>query len=328
MTGRTAGGVRRGRGGRVRRALAAAVVLAGVAAVAGGAVPEQTGAGDGAPAAAAGADPDRRREDTSPPAPTTSPAPPGDPLAAPAPSRPADALAEAAARARRITDRTTEWASFTLVDRATGRTVGDSRAAQRTNVESVVKAWLAADLLATAERAARQLTAYERGRMATMLRDSDDDDAEVIWRQLGGDSSIRRMISTCRMTDTTVYPEMWSLTQISPRDMARLGSCLVPGPGRLLSARTGRELLGLMRTVSRSDAFGIPEAQPAGAGVPVAVKNGWTEHGGAGRWNVNCLAMWGEDLRWVLAVAVRYPTPRGLAYGAGICRRVTDALFP
>jgi hypothetical protein len=266
-------------------------------------------------------------------APTASPTPPANPLAAPAtappaPPPPTDPLDQAAARARRITDATAGWASFTLADRRAGRLVGDSRTDEVTNSESVVKAWLAADLLATAAAAKRRLTASERGRMTSMIRVSDDDSAEVIWRSLGGDSSIRKMIRTCRMTDARVYPGRWSLTQISSRDMARLGACLAPGPGKLLSAAASRQLLDLMRTVARSNAFGIPAARPAGAGGKVAVKNGWTEHGGTGQWNVNCLAVWGPELRWVLAVALRYPIPGGLQYGADVCRRVTAALFP
>ena len=119
------------------------------------------------------------------------------------------------------------------------------------------------------------------------------------------------MIRTCRLTDTTVYPGRWALTQISSRDMARLGACLAPGPGKLLSRAASAELLALMRSVEPSNAFGIQQAQPAGKGVRLAVKNGWTEHGGAGVWNVNCLAIWGPDLRWVLAVTLRYPIARG-----------------
>ena len=197
-----------------------------------------------------------------------------------------------------------------------------------TNSESVVKAWLAADLLATATAAKRPLTGWERERMVGMIRVSDDNAAEVIWRQLGADASIRKMIRTCRLTDTRVYPGRWALTQISSRDMARLGACLAPGPGKLLTRAASKQLLDLMRTVEPSNAFGIPQARPAGAGGRVAVKNGWTEHGGTGLWNVNCLGVWGPGERWVLAVTLRYPIGEGLGYGADVCRRVTAALFP
>lgn len=311
------------RSGRSRRTRLAglAVSVAVIAALAAAGAPGGTGEEAGralVPAAPSGPD-----------GATATRSPQADPLAAAVTSPPkVDPLTEAAARATRITDATSTWASFTLVDRGSGRTVSDRRAAEPTNSESVVKAWLAADLLATAEAEGRQLTAYERSRMSTMIRVSDDDDAEVIWRWLGADASIRKMIRTCRLTDTTVYPGRWALTQISSRDMARLGSCLAPGPGRLLSARAGSQLLALMRSVEPSNAFGIQQAAPAGRGIRLAVKNGWTEHGGTGEWNVNCLAIWGPELRWVLAIMLRYPIPRGLSYGADACRRVTTALFP
>ena len=267
-----------------------------------------------------------RRRRTAPRRPTRSPPRPHRSREGPRTSP--DPLDAAAARARRITDATGEWASFTLADRRAGRLVGDTRTDEVTNSESVVKAWLAADLLATATAARRPLTGWERERMVGMIRVSDDNAAEVIWRQLGADASIRKMIRTCRLTDSRVYPGRWALTQISSRDMARLGACLAPGPGKLLTRAASKQLLDLMRTVEPSNAFGIPQARPAGAGGRVAVKNGWTEHGGTGLWNVNCLGVWGPGERWVLAVTLRYPVGEGLGYGADVCRRVTAALFP
>jgi hypothetical protein len=268
-----------------------------------------------------------------PAAATPIPTPRADPLSAGTPEprgapQQEDPLDAAAARARKITDATAEWASFTLADRRAGRLVGDTRTDEVTNSESVVKAWLAADLLATATARKRPLTGWERERMVGMIRVSDDNAAEVIWRRLGADASIRKMIRVCRMTDTRVYPGRWSLTQISSRDMARLGACLTPGRGKLLGRGASKQLLDLMRTVDPSDNFGIPQAEPAGKGVRVAVKNGWTEHGGTGLWNVNCLGIWGPGDRWVLAVTLRYPIAEGLRYGADVCRRVTAALFP
>ena len=85
-----------------------------------------------------------------------------------------------------------------------------------------------------------------------------------------------------------------------------------------------------MRSVDPSNAFGIQQVDPAGGGVRIAVKNGWTEHGGAEGtvWNVNCLGIWGPGNRWVLAVMTRYPVTDGLDYGAGLCRQVTRAILP
>lgn len=254
----------------------------------------------------------------------SDPATPTTPTPTPSPTAAPDPLAQAAARASAVTA-AAEWASFTLIDRTAGRSIGDRRRREVTNTESTVKAWLAADLLHTRDG---DVDGWERTLLDRMVRVSDDDAAEVIWRILGANRSVERMITTCGMTDTRVYPARWSLTQISSQDLARLGACILPGPGRYLSGRAGTELLRLMRTVDPSNAFGIQEAQPAGPGVRIAVKNGWTEHGGTGLWNVNCLAMWGKDLRYVLAVTTRYPIALGLDHGAAICRQVTTALFP
>jgi hypothetical protein len=303
------GGQMRSRRTGLALAVLAVVAALSAAATPGGASEDPASVPEAAPAAAPAAEP------------LSAPAAP-EPTAAP------DALAEAGVRAARVTDRTSDWASFTLLDRKTGRQVGDDRAAQPTNSESTVKMWLAADLLATRAAQKRPLDADEQRRLAAMIRLSDDDAAAVFWRRLGGDASIARMIRVCGLTDTTVYPDWWSLTQISARDLTRMASCLVPGPGRFLSEQVGTPLWDLMRSVDGSNAFGIQQADPLGGGRRIAVKNGWTEHGGTGLWNVNCLGVWGPEDRWVLAVTLRYPIDRGLAYGADACRRVTTALFP
>lgn len=276
-------------------------------------------AGPGAIPGGAGAAPDDARSD-APPAAAPVPAPP---------AKPAETLTTAGARARKVTDATGDWASFTLLDRRTGKVVGDRRSAEVTFTESTVKAWLAADLLATRARQGTGLTAYETARMTAMIRSSDDNAAAVIWRWLGADNAIRDMIRTCRLQDTRVFHDWWSKTQISSRDLARLGDCIIPGKGKFLSPQVGAPLIRLMRSVDEDNAFGIAQAVPAGK-APVAVKNGWTQHGGGagGQWNVNCLGIWGPGSRWVLAVTTRYPVGNGLGYGAAVCRRVTTTLFP
>jgi hypothetical protein len=78
----------------------------------------------------------------------------------------------------------------------------------------------------------------------------------------------------------------------------------------------------VLRNVAPDNAFGIPQALPAG--TVVAVKNGWTEHSATGLWNVACVASWGD---YTLAVLTRYSIARKLDYGAGVCRDVTTAVL-
>jgi hypothetical protein len=324
-------GRRSARYARARRtvtALAALVLLVAlaVAGTPGGASEDPATVPEAAPAA-----------DPSPtPSPTPAASAATDALAAPAATtpapkpRPVDPYKAVQTAAQRITARADGFASFTLIDRRNGRRIGDPRSSQPMFSESIIKAWLAADLLATRAAAGGQLTPYETARMTAMIRLSDDNAAEVIWRWLGADRSIADMIRICKLQDTTVYPDWWSKTEISARDLARLGDCIVPGKNKFLSPTVGAPLLALMRSVDQANAFGIQQANPAGPGVRIAVKNGWTEHGSAEGtvWNVNCLGIWGTGNRWVLAVTTRFPATNGFDYGAGLCRQVTRAVLP
>jgi hypothetical protein len=102
--------------------------------------------------------------------------------------------------------------------------------------------------------------------MTSMIRLSDDNAAQVIYDWLGGDDSIEDMIETCRLQDATVYPGWWSKTEISSRDLARLGDCITPGKNKFLSPSVGAPLLALMRSVDPTNAFGIEQVHPAGPG--------------------------------------------------------------
>jgi Beta-lactamase enzyme family len=323
-------GPRRTRSARATRTVAALAGFLLVAALAAAGTPG--GASEdpfSVPEAAAAAEPSPSPSAAS--RPLAAPATPAPTTAAPTRRpRPVDPYAVAQAAAQRVTDRVDEWASFTLLDRKTGRRLGDARSYQTTFSESTIKVWLAADLLASRARAGGTLTPYETARMTAMIRLSDDNAAEVIWRWLGADDSIEDMIEICGLQDTRVYPDWWSKTEISSRDLAKLGDCVVPGRGRFLSPAAGAPLLALMRSVDQTNAFGIQQVDPAGRGVRIAVKNGWTQHGTAigSQWNVNCLGIWGSGSRWVLAVTSRYPVGEGLDYGASICRQVTRAVLP
>ncbi|GAA1994406.1 serine hydrolase [Amycolatopsis minnesotensis] len=207
-----------------------------------------------------------------------------------------------------------EW-SWALRDRDTGTTIGGGTLHNTT--ESMIKSWLAVDYLASH---GSRLSAADEDRLTRMIRFSDDHAAQTLYLDLGGDASVARMITTCGLHDTRIHPNWWSKTTMTAGDATLLGECVARGPG--LTPQWRAKLLGLMRSVDPSNAFGIPEA-PALAGAHLAIKNGWTEHGGT--WAVNCMAIWDH---WVLAVLVRYPD-QGTEhrYGAGVCKTVAQQLF-
>lgn len=189
--------------------------------------------------------------------------------------------------------------------------------ASRNTTESMIKAWLAVDYVASRKSV---VSAADEGLIAEMIRVSDDKAAQALYLRLGSDASVRRMIATCALQNTSVQPNWWSRTRMPASDATLLGKCVARGPG--MSPEWRDKLLGMMRTLGPGNAFGIPEA-PALAGRQLAVKNGWTLHGST--WAVNCLGVWDH---WVLAVMVRYPD-RGdeHRYGARICSAVAQQLF-
>ncbi|MBE8519646.1 serine hydrolase [Amycolatopsis sp. H6(2020)] len=207
-----------------------------------------------------------------------------------------------------------EW-SWALRELGSGVVVGDGTL--RNTTESMVKIWLAVDFLAAHES---RLSADDEGRLTRMIRVSDDRAAQALYLRLGGDASIGRMIRTCGLHETRIHPDWWSKTTMSATDATLLGQCVARGPG--VSPPWRAKLLELMQSVDPGNAFGIPEA-PALAGEHIAVKNGWTRHGGW--WTVDCLGIWDH---WVLAVMVRYPDQGNEhRYGADVCMNVAQQLF-
>jgi hypothetical protein len=212
------------------------------------------------------------------------------------------------------------WLSWSLVDTARDRRVGSANSdTDRTNSESSIKAWIAADYLRVAQAEGRAVTSSERADIAAMVRSSDNAAAQRLYEAIGRDAILRHLRSVCGVTVATSTPGYWSLTQITAVDATRIFTCVLRSapayPG-------GDDLLTDLRSVDPDDAFGIKAGLPPT--TTVSMKNGWMPHSSTtGEWNVNCVAAWDD---YVLAVLTRYPVDRPLAYGADVCRDVTAAL--
>jgi hypothetical protein len=212
------------------------------------------------------------------------------------------------------------WLSWSLVDTSREVRVGSANSAiDRTNAESSIKAWIAADYLRVARDQGRAVTASEQAAIAASVRNSDNEAAEQLYRALGGDEVLRHLEAVCNVAVSTAQPGYWSLAQITAVDATEIFACVlrvVPEyPG-------GDELLTDLQNVDPNGAFGIKSALPETE--TVSLKNGWTRHSTTRTWNVNCVAAWDD---YVLAILARYPVDRPLDYGAGVCRAVTASLL-
>ena len=212
------------------------------------------------------------------------------------------------------------WLSWSLLDTSRGKRVGSANsAADRTNAESSIKAWIAADHLRVARDQGRAVTASEQAAIAAAIRRSDNEAAERLYRALGRDEVLRHLRSVCDLTVSTSQPGYWSMTQVTAVDATKIFACVL---GTASEYPGWDELLTDLQNVDASGAFGIKPALPKTANV--SIKNGWTRHLMAGKWNVNCVAAWNDH---VLAILTRYPIDRPLQYGADVCRDVTASLL-
>lgn len=207
------------------------------------------------------------------------------------------------------------WLAWSLTERDTGRRVGSANAdTERTNSESAIKTWIAADTLRAAHAAGRPVTATERELVRRAVRSSDDDATEVLYRRLGGDVVLRHLRETCGVAVATERRGYWALTQITAVDATRMFDCVLRLAPRWPG---GGELLADLRTIDDGGRSGIATLLP---GTTVSEKNGWTYHSATG-WNVNCVVAWD---RYALAVLTRFPGDRPEQYGWDVCRDVGE----
>lgn len=212
-----------------------------------------------------------------------------------------------------------EFVSWALLDLRTGSLTGSHNRAETSTTASMIKAWLAADDLRRTSEAGGEPTSERLRQLTLVIRDSDNHYTESIYRELGRQASIERLIDICGLTDSRPDSWGWSTTQLSARDTVRMGACLADG--RAAGPQWTDWLLDEMRAVRGVGDFGIRHALPPEEAAQVAIKNGWVVRSHLGEYHVNCLAI-GED--WSMAVLTRYPSWRGYEYGAQYCQSLAS----
>lgn len=217
-----------------------------------------------------------------------------------------------------------EFTGWAILDRHTGAVTGSDTMADVSTTASLIKAWIVADYLRRTADAGQEPSRQRLDQLELIIRDSHNEYAEALFREIGAHESIERLISICRLTDSRPYRDYWSNTQLSPRDTARMGLCIADG--RAAGPDWTDYLLDEMRLVRGVGDFGIRHAFPPPQRSEIAIKNGWINRDYDGNWHVNCLAI-GND--WTMGVMVRYPVRLGYEHGAELCRSLaTEHLLP
>jgi hypothetical protein len=153
--------------------------------------------------------------------------------------------------------------------------------------------------------------------------------AQKYYAMDGHNAVVARLIQMCGLRDTSIYNAWWSKTQMSPADAVRYGRCVADGkaagpkwtPWILTTMTHVRGDVNYQQATTGGGHWGIIDALPPDVARTTSIKNGWTSYNGV--WHVNCMAI---QTDWVLSVMMRYPSGKGLPYGADICASVARQL--
>ena len=202
-----------------------------------------------------------------------------------------------------------------VLDRDTGQLVSNG-SNQPFPIASVVKLFIAYDLLLQESEGKTTLSPADRKSLDVMLRSSDDSAAQMFWDRSGQNAIIARIKARYGLASTTApYNGHWDVTQSTAADLVRYYDMLLNGTGGLPPAQANVIMTDLAQsTPTGTDGypqrFGIPEGLYAEV---VAVKQGWfCCWSGANQLHVSTGVI-GPDRRYVMAISSLDPVSAAAA---------------
>ncbi|MGP4056404.1 serine hydrolase [Mycobacterium sp. 4D054] len=234
------------------------------------------------------------------------------------PDRPAESFAGLDARVQQATaDAAASGADIEIavLDRNTGQVVSNG-ADKPFPIASVVKLFIADDLLLQASQSETPLSPADRKSLDVMLRSSDDSAAQNFWDRGGQNAVIARIVDRYGLTGTMApYNGHWDVTQSTAGDLVRYYDMLLDGTGGLPPEQADVIVDNLARsTPTGTDGypqrFGIPDGLNA---EPVAVKQGWFCCWNGGNQLHVSTGVIGPDRRYVMAISSLDPTDEASA---------------
>lgn len=202
-----------------------------------------------------------------------------------------------------------------VLDRDTDQLITNGRA-NPIAIASVVKLFIADDLLLQVAKGQTQLSPSDQQMFDVMLRSSDDSAAETFWNRSGGSAIVNRVVARYGLGSTRAPSNgRWFNTMSTVSDLVHYYDMLLSGAGGLPPERANTILNDLAQSTPTApdgmvpggvypQRFGIPEGLP---GEPVAVKQGWMCCVGSD-WMHLSTGVIGPDRRYVMAISSMQPT--------------------
>ncbi len=197
--------------------------------------------------------------------------------------------------------RTDSTVGLAVADARDGLTC-DLRSTWHFDAASVIKVTIISALLLK-EGGPSKLTSEQRELAWEMITQSDDDAATALWNDVGGVPGMQVFLNKAGMTHTELSYS-WGLTLLTAQDELRLLDVLVY-PGKVLSTASRLYVLYLMKNVTPSQRWGVPDGAPKD--VTVHVKNGWLPYPdtnmNADDWHINSIGAFnGHDINYEIVI--------------------------
>ncbi|OIK27803.1 serine hydrolase [Streptomyces malaysiense] len=179
-------------------------------------------------------------------------------------------------------------ATVAVLDLDAGATTPVVRGEDRAyDTASIVKVDILAALLLKAQDERRALTDDERGHAEPMIRRSDNDAADALWREIGQDAGLTAANRRLGLTSTTAGTGgRWGLTRTTAGDQIRLLRAVFDDSADTpLNPDSRAYVRALMGEVLPEQSWGVSAVAAPGA----ELKNGWLQRTTTGLWDVNSI---------------------------------------
>ena len=171
------------------------------------------------------------------------------------------------------------------------------------------------------ERQGREPTAREMVLLTTMIENSNNDSASILYySEIGGAQGVARYLQSIHVPDLQPDPDAWGYSVVTPQAMVKLLTDLYEGT--ILTAYHRQLAFYWMEHIESDQQVGVGDTAPGGA--TVAMKDGWLS-GPDNLWAMNSsgIVMNGQETYIIAVYTHGQPT---LGNGQAIARRVCSTV--